>query len=413
MENGDSLFGGGWYKEMVIVPDPGNALRYYLFHTGVTYYTKLYYSIIDLTYNGGLGKAIQKNVLADSLPDLGLTDGLTAIKHGNGRDWWVVFRTIRDGGRVNDNTFVRFLVTTTGISQPIYQNIGFLTYTNSLNIYFNHRGDKLVLIDVLGLIELYDFDRCSGQLSNLRTIQAENTNPNTFYRNFNWSAEFSPNDSILYVSTNDPTVSYLYQFDLFAPSISLSKVLLDSITAPGSGGDLKLAPDNKIYWAGGPYDGFHFPFPYPDSVYNQYNMNLSFISQPNVYGLGCDFQRYAFSLGRYRTYWGLPNNPNYDMLAAGGTICDTLGLPNALNEYSNYHGISLYPNPFQDRFHIQFKSFESAEVYVYNSVGQMVLHSSLSSSSTEIDLAQVPEGYYLIKIRTNSGTFQKRIMKLN
>ena len=47
------------------------------------------YVFIDLSYNGGLGKVIQKNVQLQNFP---VNDGLAAVKHGNGRDWWVVHR---------------------------------------------------------------------------------------------------------------------------------------------------------------------------------------------------------------------------------------------------------------------------------------------------------------------------------
>ncbi len=197
MENGDSLYAEGWYKEMVIIPDPANHLRYYLFHTGVTLFSKIYYSIIDLSYNGGLGKVIQKNILVDSLPARVMTDGLAAIKHGNGRDWWVMFRA-RFEDFTRDNSIHKILVSTGGISPLSTQQIGFPTNAGFLRLYFNHSGTKMILINVAGLIEYYDFDRCTGELSNLITIHPEN--PNVPIETYFWSAEFSPNDEVLYVS---------------------------------------------------------------------------------------------------------------------------------------------------------------------------------------------------------------------
>src|SRR5207244_1640523 len=51
---------------------------------------------------------------------------------------------------------------------------------------------------------------------------------------------------------------------------------------------------------------------------------------PDSLGASCNFQPYSFYLAGKRTYWGLPNNPNYSMLALGGTICDSL--PTEINE---------------------------------------------------------------------------------
>ena len=89
MDNGDTLVSNQWYQEMVIVPNPGNDNQFYLFSAGITPTTNpgFYWSLIDLTFNSGLGRLIQKNVQLQSFP---VSDGIAAIKHGNGRDWWVI-----------------------------------------------------------------------------------------------------------------------------------------------------------------------------------------------------------------------------------------------------------------------------------------------------------------------------------
>jgi hypothetical protein len=411
MENGDSLYAGGWYKEMVIIPDPGNHLRYYLFHTGVTLFSKLYYSVIDLSYNGGLGKVTLKNVLPDTLPAAaGLTDGLTAIKHGNGRDWWVMFRVAYNDGTI-DNTFYKLLISPDGISEFSTQSIGLTNFNNILSLYFNHTGNQLLLINANGLIELYDFDRCTGELSNLRTIHPENNDPNTAYLTFFWSAEFSPNDEVLYVTTMSGSVSYLYQYNLSASNIASTKLVVDSLNAPSQGGDLKLAKDGKIYWAG-IYDTGPFPFPYPDSVYNQYNMNLSIINQPNILGKAtdinkylCDFQKYSFYLGGHRTYYGLPNNPNYDMIAKGASICDTLGLPNAVDEYEKNKIFSIYPNPANESVTLFHNAEEDADisVMVYDLSGRLVLIQSLESNI--LNIQTLKEGIYVLNLYVNQDPY--------
>src|ERR1051325_2152397 len=63
MQNGVSLTGEAWYKELVIVPDPKSNNQFYLFCVGVLQGDPagLYYSIIDMNQNAGLGAVIQKN----------------------------------------------------------------------------------------------------------------------------------------------------------------------------------------------------------------------------------------------------------------------------------------------------------------------------------------------------------------
>ncbi|MBK9637877.1 MAG: hypothetical protein IPO63_08675 [Bacteroidetes bacterium] len=47
----------------------------------------LYYNIVDLKLQNGLGEVTQKNIQIDPSPR---NDGLMAVKHGNGKDWWLV-----------------------------------------------------------------------------------------------------------------------------------------------------------------------------------------------------------------------------------------------------------------------------------------------------------------------------------
>jgi hypothetical protein len=380
MENGDSLIGKSWYREMLIVPYPGNSQRYYLFHTDITTYAKLFYS----------------------LPGRRVTDGIAAVKHGNGRDWWVVFRTSKDDG-TKDNTFFKLLISPSGISPVFTQNnIGVSTNIGFLRLYFNHKGNEMALIDDLGLIELYFFDRCTGALFGRRLINSESTSPWTYIQNENWSAEFSPNDSVLYVSTNDPTISYLYQYNVKAVNISSTKILIDQLQSPSTGGELKLANDNKIYWSGNYYSGLQFPFPYPDSVYNQYNMNLSVIENPNILGTGCNFQPLSFNLGGHRCYLGLPNNPNYDLPAAGGTLCDTLGLPNSVNEINNSIDFSVLPNPAVESLTCLLKdvSIERLTVKMFDITGRLVIEQELVTNT--INVQSLPNGIYVLNLLINS-----------
>ena len=87
MQNGDSIVGRAWYQELVIIPSPANDSTYYLFSISVTDNYGLVYSIIDMRLNGGLGAVTQKNI---QLQNFQQVDCINAVKHGNGRDWWVI-----------------------------------------------------------------------------------------------------------------------------------------------------------------------------------------------------------------------------------------------------------------------------------------------------------------------------------
>ncbi len=53
-------------------------------------------------------------------------------------------------------------------------------------------------------------------------------------------------------------------------------------------------------------------------------MNLSVINYPDLLGSSCDFQPFSFNLGGKRAYYGLPNNPDYDLGPDTGSVCDTV-----------------------------------------------------------------------------------------
>jgi hypothetical protein len=105
-----------------------------------------------------------------------MADGLNAIKHGNGRDWWVFAkRSNALLGGPPDNDFYIHLVDTAGIWPQPVQSIGTLNSTNGGKITFSPTGDKMIFTNLRDLIEIYDFERCTGLLSNPLTIQSEST----------------------------------------------------------------------------------------------------------------------------------------------------------------------------------------------------------------------------------------------
>jgi hypothetical protein len=405
MQNGSAIAGQAWYRELVIVPDPANSSLYYLISSSVTS-GGLFYSVIDLTQNGGLGAVTQKNI---QLLSVNVCDGLQAIKHGNGRDWWVF---VHSWYSVND-TFYKFLVTPQGVLGPYIQTVGTSYYQGFTNINFSKSGNKVAIINPMDVFELYDFDRCSGDFSNPQYLNLP-TGFAPFYHM--WSCEFSPDEELLYVSTHN-VQSYIYQVnlsDLNPWSTRDTLWMQDSLV--NTGGQLELGPDNKIYYSSTWYDGIHNFYPYPDSQYYQENMNLGVINNPNMIGINCDFQPYSFYLGGKRTYLGLPNNPEYDMIAMGGSICDTLGLPNNLQDNINQETPQLkifyYPD-WQIIFinasslhgkYFNVRLFDIAGKLIYEESGQL----SSAYFTKDVPLG-ITKGLYLVSLETDkeilSGKF--------
>ena len=307
MQNGDSIVMAAWYLETVIIPFPESDSLYYVFSTPVTGNSikGIFYSVVDMSLNGGLGEVIQKNV---QLENFKTVDCITSVKHGNGRDWWVVFRKSDFPSGSNTDYYI-YLVKPNGVFSQAIQSVGSQNSTNSGQISFNSQGTRMAFINLVGLTELYQFDRCTGLISNPVTIAPESTQapwPGL------WSAEFSPSGNNLYV-TRIPVVvtdsSRLFQYDLLASNILASKLTLWSAPWMITIDQLKMAPDNKMYLT----TNYYQIYPYQDTMYNYINMNLSVINSPDSLGFACDLQPFSFYLGGKRSYAGLPNNPDYDL----------------------------------------------------------------------------------------------------
>ncbi|MBP9084428.1 MAG: hypothetical protein KBH11_15215, partial [Bacteroidia bacterium] len=366
MINGDSIKGGGWYMEQVITLSPQNDSLYYMFNIGVTFDYGIYYSVVDLRLNSGNGEVIQKNVQLESLKAV---DCLSAIKHGNGRDWWVVVRF----NAISTNQHHLFLVDPNGITMMPIQSIGSVNHTNSGRYTFSPDGSKLVYINLIGLMEIYDFDRCTGTISNPVTLHPEPTTAP--YGRF-WSCEFSASGRFLYVSTYIDTASRLFQYDLNSLDPVGTRDTLEYITNGLIGnGFLKRGPDNKIYFSHA-WECQAFPscYPYPDSVYNFVNMNLSVINYPDSLGSACNYTPYSFYLGGTRTHYGLPNNPDYDLPAHAGSPCDTLVSQNELAGAVAIGSLHVYYHPAWEKAFINASNLKgkTGKLLVYDMQGKVV-----------------------------------------
>ncbi len=290
MPNGVGLSGHvSSTQAALIVPMPGDPNRYYIFNTDQEGYAQphrgAFYSVVDMAVNNGRGDVTLKNVQLQAQ----CAEKLTAVPHANGTDYWVILHSL--GG----NSFYAYqvgrggvgavpVVSAVGVSQtsppgPTIWTVGYMKASPS--------GRRLALAcEGPGLVELFDFNPCSGAVTN--PIQLEGTP-----RNAPYGITFSPDNSKLYVAATRKLVQFnLARYD--SASIVGSRTLLnDPANANGAevGGAMQIGPDGKVYvvansnWIG--------VINRPDSVGNACNYVSRSINPTNVFG--------AFWLG-------LPNN---------------------------------------------------------------------------------------------------------
>jgi len=279
----NSGIGNGFLQGAMAVRKPSSDSLYYLFHFGVNdncpgypvdagYICNLLVTTINIRANNGLGRVIEKNlpIMHDSI--LNGTE-LTLIKHGNGKDWWLIKR-----GGYTQNRYYKFLVTSYTIEGPIAQDIGSFPTPNSGEYgtaTISPDGTKFAGVTHGQKLNIFDFDRCTGLFSNPDTFPVIDTSiSNTL--SLGTSLAFSPNSRFLYVSF----IEFIYQYDLHSSNIAASKVALINLSDTSNGDfqwlQMQLAPNGKIYL--GPYNGSSF---------------WSVINQPDSPGLACDLRPWS------------------------------------------------------------------------------------------------------------------------
>jgi gliding motility-associated-like protein len=279
MLNGNGLLSGASTSAtqgVLIVPYPSNSNLYYVFtvdETNNNGANGFRYSVVDISLNNGLGDVIttQKNILIQS----NTTERIAVTKNANGTGYWIVIH------ERNNNCFKAYSLTSSGLNtNPVISNIGSIhSSIPQANgdgtmgyMKFSPDGSRIaVAIYAANQIELFDFDDCSGLLSNSTSVSTLD-NP--------YGVEFSPDNSKLYYSLyyNAGFNGAVYQLNLSSTNLSPQLVGISSSINNQCMGALQLAPDNKIYIA---INGESW---------------LSAITQPNNIGVACGFVDQAIIL---------------------------------------------------------------------------------------------------------------------
>jgi Cys-rich repeat protein len=219
----------------VIIPAPGKERTVYVFNHGATSNSVVGYLEVNFSLFGAT--VIGTNQLVP-LPMVEGREGMLAIQHANGRDYWIVVSG-------SDKMFV-LPVTPAGVGAPVATPLGFTISGNRGSGIFaaSHQGDRVVVsANDGGPIVSWAFDPNTGTFSN-RT-QLVPSLAQAYY-----GGEFSPDGTKLYfTSLSNPTTpmrtSRLYQYDFNNGMFTE----LGSSPLEGYWGAVRLAPDGKIYVA--------------------------------------------------------------------------------------------------------------------------------------------------------------------
>ncbi|MBL0339720.1 MAG: T9SS type A sorting domain-containing protein [Bacteroidetes bacterium] len=305
------------------------------------------------------------------------------------------------------------MITPSGISNTITQNIGTSTANGFAKMKFSPDGNKMALLTLTGLFELYDFDRCTGLLSNPFTVFPEQSPP---YSHYFWDGQFSPSGNIFYTTSSWDTSRFI-KYDLQAANIPGSAdTLWQTNTITNQFGQVKLAPDNKIYLTTWYNNGMQTNFPYADTMTNVFNSYLSVVNEPDSLGTACDFQPYSFYLGGKRTYLGLPNNPDYDLPALAGSPCDTLVSINEPASISSNATLHVYYAPGWEKAFINADKLKGKQyrLRLVDVLGKEVYAESgvLNSPyfTKDLNCASFTKGMYIVDFETDKEKLNKKFV---
>ena len=361
----------------IFIPMPGNNRFYYLFHFSNDINDTLrpgtvYYSLIDNDGNSGKGEVIAKNIPVLQYEIL-REGGMTACKHANGRDYWLVVEGY------NNNTFYKILITPDGVQSPRSQSIGpvFPRPYDIAYSKFSQDGSKFVTgIWAEAPALLLNFDRCSGIFSNPDTIFNNIAPDSSTPISGCASLEFSPSGRFLYIATSQN----LRQYDLSSSNIQDSMQLY-TVTANDSYWIkfLQLSMNGKLYgstWGGG-LAALHV-INYPD---------LKGDSAGFVYGGQPTFTINSINL---------PNLINYKLGPLTGSGCDTINTGVTETQSQNLRP-RIIPNPANKYAYIEMGSQGNYQFELLNEAGQVVDRKETKQVDI-FDTEHLSSGVYVLRV---------------
>jgi len=394
MLNGDTLSPGSVFNEFcedgdypswqpaIFLPTPASDSLYYLFHIRGDDYTwnpiNLMYSVIDASGDNGNGMVLTKNnvIFSDSLY---LGTYVTATRHANGKDWWLV-NPRHFSNNIHVSLCTKDKVTYQGMQDFDHLNMEIDSFPWSSQTAFSADGSKYFRNSHNSLLML-DFDRCTGKLSNPVRLDWDSIPFG------GGGVVTSPNSRFLYLSSGGT----VQQYDLLATDLVASMQVVavyDGTLAPFPANFFQMmpGPDGKIY-----------------IISSHDNNILHVIHNPDSLGLACNVEQHAIILPARQGYF-IPNFANYN-LGPLDSPCDTTGGVGTVSQNSKSKVLQIAPNPTTGLTEITLPNNLGGLLTVYNVSGQKVNTRSFLAETNKLslDFTQKPAGPYWIVVSDDTG----------
>lgn len=317
-----------------------------------------------------------------------LNTGIQACRHANGRDWWIFQSTF------NQKQYLRGLLTPYGLNFEVYDGPGPNAFQNTGRNQFSADGTKLFhyITTSFRKMQIYDFDRCTGELSNFRQIDFSGFIP---YPPYDFTPfVLSPDASKIYMGRSNPGIEQSYQNIQVDVNSGEMIVVADSVYVPC------LTPNLK--WVVSGYQ--EVPFTLIDK--------LNVYTQPNEFGYECGRIKDLYSL----FIDGFRTEPieyaNHLLGPIDGSSCDTLGLDDetSIKKVEQFR-FNVYPNPGNEIIHFSTDLPLPLKLTIRDNQGRTILENSFNHSSFIVQqgISELNTGIYFVELRSEKKPI--RLMK--
>jgi hypothetical protein len=314
---------------------------------------RLYYSIVNMYGDHGKGEVV---FLKESILEGLMGEGrLTACRHANGRDWWII-----QTGFANNlyNAYHIILCTPDNIKYVKTYSLGppIVTSDSQGQAVFSPDGTKYAQSTQGNQTVIFDFDRCTGTLSNEKVVKfpKRKIGGTTYNIPGAIGLAFSPDGKNLYGNTLFSIFQISNYEDTATPVVRLIAEWDSTYSRSAPFEQANLAPDGKIYI--GSYDGGTNAFHVIDSANN--TTNPSFIYQ-------------GFKIDSVINASAVSNMPNYRLGKIEGSACDTI--VSGIGEVSSSVAqLKLYPNPASNHLTISLMEYAAdARLTITDATGKV------------------------------------------
>ncbi len=399
IKNGGGLNPGYFYEQVcgktgyivpngaMFIPYPNIDNRYILLHLGAEHdntssikNTTFYYSVIE--HVNGKFEVLEKNQILLN-EDI---ESFAVVRHGNGTDWWIFLPEYQT------NRYFRFLLNQNGIEEKESQYIGWELPNNLCKLAglsaFSPDGNKYLRYNRSCGYQLFDFNRCSGLLSNF------------IYESVGYIVDdlssdfvFSPDSKYIFINKLDHR-----RFNSKSYINKMYRVAIDEIgtkAKPFSEYELPYSLHFNRF-----YNSFNGKIYVLNSNSSEYIVEIVTLDGTDA----LEFTQYKLHVSNART---VPYFANFNLHEID---CDQVNTNNHITE-----SLILYPNPISDYLNIDISNINNInQISILSITGQNLFSKKIKENLkvVKINMQNFKSGLYVIEAKGENNIIIKKVIKI-